>query len=127
MRLLVVDDDAAIRASLRDALTADEVHVSEAADGREALDLVLAGRVDVVLTDVRMPGVDGLELLRRVRALAPAVEVVLMTAWDDPEVRLEATRAGVRACLVKPLDLHVLRALVEEVRREAHRVAPPLQ
>jgi DNA-binding response OmpR family regulator len=127
MRLLVVDDDAAIRASLRDALTADEVHVSEAADGREALDLVLAGRVDVVLTDVRMPGVDGLELLRRVRALAPAVEVVLMTAWDDPEVRLEATRAGVRACLVKPLDLHVLRALVEEVRREARHVAPPLQ
>jgi DNA-binding response OmpR family regulator len=124
MHLLVVDDDAAVRASLRDALTADEVRVSEAAGGREALDLVRAGWVDVVLTDVRMPGVDGLELLRRVRALAPAVEVVLMTAWDDPDVRFEAARTGVRACLVKPLDLHILRALVEELRREHGRGNP---
>jgi DNA-binding NtrC family response regulator len=74
--------------------------------------------VDLVLTDVRMPGVDGLELLRRVRARAAGVDVVLMTAYNDAGVAIAAAREGARAYLAKPLDLRDLRSLIERLRRE---------
>jgi two-component system, response regulator YesN len=118
MHLLIVDDDETVRASLRDALARKELQVSVAAGGQEALDRIAEGRVDLVLTDVRMPGVDGLELLRRVRARAPGVGVVLMTAYDDPRVLESATRDGACAYLAKPLDLLDLRALIDRLLRE---------
>lgn len=125
MHVLVVDDDETVRSSLGDALTTDGVRVSVAACGQEALERMAADPVDLVLTDVRMPGVDGLELLRAVRARAPAVNVVLMTAYHDPAVTLVAAREGARACLHKPLDLVDLRALVH--RLLGHRAAGDAQ
>jgi DNA-binding NtrC family response regulator len=92
--------------------------VSVAAGGREALDRIAAGPVDLVLTDMRMPGMDGLELLRQIRARAPALDVVLMTAFDDAGVAVTAAREGARAYLAKPLDLPDLRALVARLLRE---------
>jgi DNA-binding NtrC family response regulator len=118
MHVLVVDDDETVRASLGDALASAGVRVSVAAGGQEALDRMAAGPVDLLLTDVRMPGVDGLELLRRVRAGAPGVDVVLMTAYDDATVTTVAARAGARACLAKPLDLRDLRTLIDRLLRE---------
>jgi DNA-binding NtrC family response regulator len=115
LHLLIVDDDDTVRASLGDALRMDGLRVSEAADGREALDRLAADAVDLVLSDVRMPGLDGLELLRRLRDRAPAVEVVLMTAYDDPSVLAAAARGGARGFLVKPLDLGNLRDLINQL------------
>ncbi len=116
MHVLVVDDDEAVRSSLSDALANESVRVSVAATGEEALERLAAEAVDLVLSDVRMPGMNGLELLRRVksgvRAGAPAADVVLMTAFSDPGVAVVAVREGARACLNKPLDLLDLRALV---------------
>jgi DNA-binding NtrC family response regulator len=118
MHVLVVDDDETVRASLGDALASAGVRVSVAAGGQEALDRMAADPVDLLLTDVRMPGLDGLELLRRVRAGALGVDVVLMTAYDDATVATVAARAGARACLAKPLDLRDLRALIDRLLRE---------
>jgi DNA-binding NtrC family response regulator len=118
MHLLIVDDDETVRASLRDALTTKELRVSVASDGQEALDRLAEGPVDLVLTDVRMGGVDGLDLLRRVRTGAPGVAVVVMTAHDDPRIVASASREGARAYLAKPLDLADLRALVARLIRE---------
>jgi DNA-binding NtrC family response regulator len=115
LHLLIVDDDDTVRASLGDALRMDGLRVSEAADGREALDRLAADAADLVLSDVRMPGLDGLELLRRLRDRAPAVEVVLMTAYDDPSVLAAAARGGARGFLVKPLDLGNLRDLINQL------------
>jgi two-component system, response regulator, stage 0 sporulation protein F len=115
LHLLIVDDDDTVRASLGDALRMDGLRVSEAADGQEALDRLAGDAVDLVLSDVRMPGLDGLELLRRLRERAPAVEVVLMTAYDDPPVLAAAARCGARGFLVKPLDLGNLRDLINQL------------
>jgi CheY-like chemotaxis protein len=130
MHVLVVDDDETVRSSLEDALRAEGVRVSVAACGQEALERITADPPDLVLTDVRMPDVDGLELLRRVRAGAragaPAVDVVLMTAYDDARVAIAAARAGARACLAKPLDLVELRTLVGRLLSDREPgVAPP--
>jgi two-component system, NtrC family, response regulator HydG len=111
--ILVVDDDARIRASLSRALAAqaDTVRVAETAEA--ALNALSAARPDVVLTDLRMPGMDGLELLRLVRERAPGVDVILMTAYDDLPTVATAMRQGAVDFLVKPLDLHRLRGVLE--------------
>ncbi len=113
--LLIVDDDPSVRASLADALQSPGLGVSTAKDGEEALALLGESPVHLVLTDLRMPGIDGVELLRRIRARAPAVDVILMTAHDDMPNVVEAMREGAREFLVKPLDLRELRSLVERV------------
>jgi CheY-like chemotaxis protein len=122
MHVLVVDDDKTVRSSLRDALVTGGVRVSVAASAQEALERVAAEPVDLVLADVRMHGMDGLELLRRLRARTgtgrPAACVVLMTAYHDPAVGIAAEREGARACLDKPLDLLELRALVARLLGE---------
>jgi DNA-binding NtrC family response regulator len=114
-RILIVDDDPDIRESLPGGLSALGAEIATAKDGEEALALVGSGPPDVVLTDVRMPGLDGLELLRLLRQRAPAVDVILMTAYDDMPTVVTGMREGARDFLVKPLDLHHLRRVVAEV------------
>jgi DNA-binding NtrC family response regulator len=116
--LLIVDDDSGVRASLSDALAMAGLRVSEASCGQDALDRLELEAVDLVLTDLRMPGLDGLELLRRVRAGAPGVDVVLMSAYDDAAASTVAAREGARAFLAKPLDLPDLRSLIGRLLRE---------
>jgi len=114
-RILVVDDDATIRKSLSGGLsdTGTEVRVAENAD--EALGLIDESLPDVVVSDIRMPGMDGVALLERLKARAPSVDVILMTAFDDMPTVVAAMRGGACDFLVKPLDLHDLRRVVEKV------------
>jgi two-component system, NtrC family, response regulator HydG len=107
--LLVVDDDPRIRASVAQALSAADMDVRAADSAEQALALIGEQRPDVVLTDVRMPGLDGLSLLRLLRERAPDVDVLLMTAFDDLPTVTAAMRDGAVDFLVKPLDLHLLR------------------
>lgn len=118
MNILIVDDAPRIRESLADALSGPGTEVRTVASGQRALDLLESGQTDLVLADVRMPGLDGVELLRRIRIEYPFTEVVLMTAYDEMPVIVEAMREGAREFLVKPLDLGELRAIVDRLRRE---------
>lgn len=118
MHLLIVDDDATVRESLADALARPGVTVSAAGDGRQALALLDEKPADLVLTDVRMPGLDGVELLRRIRSRDAPPDVVLMTAYDEMPTVVRAMREGAREFLVKPLDLRELRNLVDRLRTE---------
>src|SRR5687767_5288571 len=113
--LLIVDDDARIRASLARSLrdAADTVVVAESAE--QALGCIAESVPDIVLSDVRMPGLDGIELLRLIRERVPGVDVILMTAFDDLSLVAAAMRDGATDFLVKPLDLHLLRRLLERV------------
>ncbi|UCC81808.1 MAG: sigma-54-dependent Fis family transcriptional regulator [Gemmatimonadota bacterium] len=113
--ILIVDDDAWIRDSLTDALSRSGDEVRAAEDAEAALTALADARADVVLTDVRMPGMDGLELLRLLRDGMPDVAVVLMTAYDDLPTVSAAMREGAADFLVKPLDLHQLRGVIERV------------
>jgi DNA-binding NtrC family response regulator len=110
--ILVVDDDATIRESLSEALSNDATRVRTAEDAERALATIDEGLPDVVISDVRMPGLDGLALLKILRERAPSVDVILMTAYDDMPTVVAAMREGARDFLVKPLDLHDLRRVL---------------
>jgi two-component system response regulator HydG len=93
-RILVVDDEPANRITLERILSREGLDVDYASDGRAALEVVREGGVDVVLTDLKMPGMSGLELLRAIHALAPDIEVALMTAYGTVETAVEAMKGG---------------------------------
>jgi DNA-binding NtrC family response regulator len=127
--VLVVDDDATIRDSLSEALADGATEVRTAEDAERALAVIDERLPDVVLSDVRMPGLDGLALLKLLRERAPAVDVILMTAYDDMPTVVAAMREGACDFLVKPLDLHDLRRVLAKVfedrrtRERARRAA----
>jgi DNA-binding NtrC family response regulator len=109
-RLLLVEDDPAIRRSLAETLEAEGVEVHVACSAEEALARLAEIAPEVVLTDVRMPGMDGLSLLRLLRERVPDVDVVVMTAFDEMPTVVQAMRDGAFELIVKPLRLADLRA-----------------
>jgi two-component system response regulator HydG len=122
-RALVVDDDPGVRYTLREILESEGLEVAEAEDGAAALARIPELRPDLVLTDLRMPRIDGMELLRRVAAQAPAPRVVLITAHGSERQAVEAMKAGAYDYFRKPFEtgelLAVVRRAVEAVRLRA--------
>lgn len=114
-RLLVVDDDSTIRDSLMGALSDASTEVVAVESAERALGVIGGTGADVVLTDVRMAGMGGVDLLRLLRERAPTVDVVLMTAFDDMATVVTAIREGAAEFLVKPLDLYELRRVLTRV------------
>jgi DNA-binding NtrC family response regulator len=114
-RLLLVDDDASIRTSVAEALQAEGYVVEVAEHGVAALAMIARTQAEVVLSDVRMPDLSGLELLTTLRARAPHLSVVLMSAYDDMPTVVEAMQQGAADFLVKPLDLDDLHDVLNRV------------
>ncbi len=111
-RVLVVDDEANARNALAELLQ-DEGYVTEvAADGRQALRMLETFEPDVVLTDLKMPVLDGLSLLEQGRPLAPHAAFVVMTAFASIDTAVQAIKRGAENYLTKPLDLEAVSALV---------------
>lgn len=121
LRVIVADDDPLARRVVRDALeTGGIVVIAEAANGREAVELSLYYKPDVVLMDLVMPDVDGIQATRSILAREPGVEVVILTSSDDDEVGLVGLRAGASGFLNKRAGVDALpRALRGAVAGEA--------
>ncbi len=121
-RVLVVDDDPVVREVVLTVLDDGDCDLSEAADGIEAVRLAIAGKPDVVVLDVMMPGMTGFEVCRRIRedpALSGII-VVLLTALDSTLAREEGDRAGADLYLTKPFSaLDLLGAVSQAVSRAA--------
>jgi two-component system, OmpR family, response regulator MprA len=117
VRVLVADDERAVRESLRRALVLEGYDVELAAGGREALDSVAGGRADVVVLDVLMPDVDGVEVCRRLRSSGDRTPVLMLTARDAVADRVEGLEAGADDYLVKPFDLDELIARLRALLR----------
>ena len=119
IRVLVVDDQAVIRAGLRTMLEdeTDLTIVGEASNGAQAVEVVAASRPDVVLMDVRMPGVDGIEATRRILAGGAAMPpaVLVLTTFDDEEYVFGALQAGAAGFLLKDAGPDVLIAAIRTV------------
>ena len=113
--ILVVDDDATVRRSLRQTLEREGLDVRVAESAERALALLPDGTPDIVLSDVKMPGLDGIELLRLLRERLPSVDVILMTAYDDMPTVVAAMREGAADFLSKPLELTELRDVIARV------------
>lgn len=116
-RVLVVDDQAAVRESLERAMRLEGYAVGAAVDGREALHLLAEQRYDLILLDVAMPYVDGLEVCRRLRAAGDHSPVLMLTARDAVNDRVAGLDAGADDYLVKPFALAELRARARALLR----------
>ncbi len=128
IRVVLADDQVVVRVGFRALLelTDDLVVVGEAADGREAVELARAARPDVVLMDVRMPGMDGLTATRRIvdDPELDGVRVVVLTTFEIDEYVFEALRAGASGFLLKDIDADDLHAAVRTVAAGHSLLAP---
>jgi two-component system response regulator MprA len=118
-RILVVDDEPAVQNALSRALTLERYAVAQAADGRQALDQLAAAAYELVILDVSMPHVDGLEVCRRLRDGGDRTPVLMLTAREQVDDRVAGLDAGADDYLVKPFALRELLARVRALLRRA--------
>jgi DNA-binding response OmpR family regulator len=119
IQILTVEDDAAIRRGIADALRYAGYRVIEAGDGTTGMEMALRRDYDLLLLDVVLPGHDGIEILRAVRASRPTLPVILLTARGDEDDRVAGLRGGADDYVVKPFSVKELLARVEAVLRRS--------
>ncbi len=119
LRILVVDDEVIVRDSLGAWFRQDGHHVATAENAKEALHLCAQGHYDIALVDIKMPGMDGLELQSRLAAADPDLTIILMTAYASVESAVKAMKAGAYDYIIKPFDPDDLSLLIK--RAAEHR------
>jgi two-component system response regulator MprA len=127
MKVLVVDDEPSVRQALERALGLERYDVRSAADGRAALDHLVEHSVDAIVLDVAMPGVDGLEVCRRLRSAGDRTPVLMLTARDAVDDRVAGLDAGADDYLVKPFALAELKARLRALLRRTEQGAAVLR
>ncbi|MHB8091568.1 MAG: sigma-54-dependent transcriptional regulator [Syntrophales bacterium] len=118
--ILIVDDEASHRMMLRAVLREDGYAVTEASDGTEAVAAVAKEAFDVILLDIRMTAMDGIEALAEIRKISPHVPVLIMTAYASVKTAVEALKAGAFDYLMKPLDIDELKILIGKALDHYH-------
>lgn len=114
-RVLVVDDDRGMRENLSELLGSAGYDVVTASNTDEALKVITTGDVDLLLTDLRMPGPNGLELIRSARQRRPDLRAILMTAFGNGSTEVEVVRRGGIGYLHKPFEADEITGLVDRI------------
>jgi two-component system, response regulator, stage 0 sporulation protein F len=114
-KILVVDDQFGVRRLLFETFQDDKHEVAMAEDGAEALQLLIDFKPDLILMDMKMPRMNGMETLEQIRALDCQVSVIMMTAYGDSQNMEQAKDLGILFYMAKPFDLFELRARVREI------------
>jgi two-component system KDP operon response regulator KdpE len=122
IRILVVDDESAIRRALRPPLIELGFQVTDCSRGEEALQMLRGAVFDVVLLDINMPGIGGIETLRRIRAFAPRLPILMLTVRDQEEDKVQALDLGADDYVTKPFST---RELIARIRAAVRRVRAP--
>lgn len=122
-QILVIDDEESIRGLLKITLTHKGYEVLTAEDGEKGIDVFMQERPPLVLTDIKMPGIDGIEVLRRIKEINPDTEVIVVTAHGDMESAIQSLQLGASDFIIKPLIDNVLSIALKraEQRLEARR------
>ena len=120
MKLLLVDDEADFRNTLLKRMKRREVDVNGVDSGEAALAWLETHPVDVVILDVRMPGMDGIETLRSIKSLHPLTEVIMLTGHASMEVAIEGMEMGAFDYLMKPMDMDELLYKAEDAFKKKH-------
>lgn len=115
IRILVVDDEEVVRAVMREALDRPGWYVVTVNDGEEAISLLLSEHFDVLVADKNLPGITGLDVIRRAKAIRENIGTLLVTAYASRQSAEEALSLGVDDYLTKPFDVDVLRKKIDEV------------
>ncbi|EGK10395.1 sporulation initiation phosphotransferase F [Desmospora sp. 8437] len=117
-KVLVVDDQYGIRILLTEVFSRERINIFQAANGKLALEIIRKEKPDLILLDMKMPGMDGLELLRQLKKEQTDAIVIMMTAYGELDMVEEATKLGARAHFTKPFDVMELRT--EVIRQLTH-------
>lgn len=125
IKVLIADDQQLIRESLKIMLECPEIRVTAtAADGEDALYLFEVYKPDIVLLDVRMPGMDGISCLKRIKEQSPSTQVIMITTYDDEEYIFDSLRYGANGYLLKDISQQELRNAVKLVSNGGSLINP---
>jgi len=124
MKVLIVDDEYSVLEALREYLTLRGYDIIVAARGDEAVEVVRQEKPQVVLLDIRLPGLSGMDVLRRIKPMDPKLQVIMITALDDEGLRKEALELGATAFAFKPLDVQGLERIISTAVNQPPPLAP---
>jgi len=114
-RVLIIEDDEEMRSLLKDFFAEEGFETDSVGNGYDAFGTLTQKIFDVVITDIRMPGLTGLDILPRIKKIQPEVAIVVITAFGTEEVRRKAFERGANAYLEKPIHFQELRGLIHHV------------
>ncbi len=113
-KVLIVDDQYGIRVLLFEVFGKEGYQTFQAANGKQALEIVVNESPDLVILDMKIPGMDGLEILKEIKKIAPDTKVIMMTAYGELDMIKEATELGALTHFTKPFDIDELRTAVNK-------------
>jgi len=119
--ILIVDDEKDLCTILSDSLSRDRYRVVTAFNGKMGLQLVKKEKPDLILLDIKMPGMDGIEVLRKIKRMKKEIVVIMFTAYGTLETARKAMKLGAYDYVTKPVDLFLLKSLVKEVLGKASK------
>lgn len=120
----VVDDERSIRWVLEKALTQEGLHVTCFEDGQALLNVLADNPPDAIVSDIRMPGIDGLTLLERIKSTFPDLPVIIMTAHSDLDSAVSSIQGGAFEYIPKPFEVDEAIAIVKRAIRHSHETTP---
>jgi len=124
VRIMIIEDDEEMRSLLKDFFEEEGFETDSVSNGVDALQMFSKDHFDLVITDIRMPGLTGLDILPRIRRLKPETPVIVMTAYGSDDVRRRAFERGATTYLEKPIQLSKLRSVIREMvsRKELEKL-----
>ncbi|WP_416828064.1 response regulator [Ectobacillus polymachus] len=113
-KILIVDDQYGIRILLNEVFQKEGYQTFQAANGFQAIDIVVNDKPDLIILDMKIPGMDGIEILKRVKQIDKSIKVILMTAYGELDMIQEAKQLGALMHFAKPFDIDELRNAVRQ-------------
>ncbi|MBM3244947.1 MAG: response regulator [Candidatus Omnitrophica bacterium] len=124
-KILIVDDEQEARRSLSSYLSRHlECDTREASDGREALEALKNTSFDLILLDIKMPGISGIDVLKKAKAIYPDIDVLMISAWDAQSVAEEAIKTGALDYITKPSTIDVIYGQICDVLKKRNKFSP---
>lgn len=124
-RIFIVDDETEARTSLGNFLRRNiECEVFEAGDGRQALEILKDDGFDLILLDIKMPGISGIDVLKKTKVTHPDTDIVMISAWDSQPVALEALQNGAVDYITKPSTIQVIYSKICEILKKRNKYLP---